>query len=48
MAELLADNYVVGPLLEFLNNTEVGSRKGAAEREMEWKKIGLKIRLSSF
>ncbi len=29
LAELLANRYAVGPLLEFLKNTEVGSRDGA-------------------
>ena len=36
LAELLADRHAVGPLLEFLKNTEVGSREGAVEKEMEW------------
>ena len=36
LAQLLADKHAVGPLLEFLNNTEVGNRGGAAEREAEW------------
>lgn len=36
MAELLANRHAVGPLLEFLKNTEVGSREGAVEKEMEW------------
>ncbi len=26
----------MGPLLEFLKNTEVGSREGAVEKEKEW------------
>ena len=37
LAELLADKYAVGPLLEFLKHTEVGSREGGAEKEMEWR-----------
>ncbi len=36
LAKLLADRYAVGPVLEFLKNTEVGSRDGGAERENEW------------
>lgn len=36
LAELLAERYALGPLLEFLKNTEVGSREGAKEKEMEW------------
>ncbi len=35
LTQLLADKHAVGPLLEFLKNTEVGNR-GAAEREAEW------------
>ena len=38
LAELLADKHAVGPLLEFLNNTEVRSREGAAEKETEWER----------
>ena len=38
LAELLADRHAVGPLLEFLKNTEVGSREGAAEKEEEWER----------
>ena len=34
LAELLANKYAVRPLLDFLNNTEVGSREGAVEREV--------------
>lgn len=37
LAELLADKYAVGPLLKLLKNTEVGSREGGAEKEMEWR-----------
>ena len=36
-AELLADKYAVGPLLEFLKDTEVGCREGGAERAAEWR-----------
>ena len=36
LAELLANTYAVGSLLEFLKNTEVGSREGTAERMAEW------------
>ena len=28
----------VGPVLKFLKDTEVGSREGARERELEWQK----------
>ena len=28
----------MGPLLEFLKNTEVGSREGAVEKETEWER----------
>ena len=35
LAQLLADKHAVGPLLEFLKNTEVGSREKATEREAE-------------
>lgn len=36
LAGLLADRHAVGPVLEFLKNTEVGSRDGGAEGENEW------------
>ena len=36
LAELLANTYAVGSLLEFLKNTEVGSREGTGERMAEW------------
>ena len=36
LAELLADRYAVGPVLEFWRSTEVGSRNGGADREKEW------------
>ncbi len=37
LAELLADKHVVGPLLEFLKDIEVGCREGRAERAAEWR-----------
>ncbi len=37
LAELLADKHAVGPLLEFLKDTEVGCREGGAERAAEWR-----------
>ena len=36
LAELLANEEAVGPLLEFLKSTEVGGREGVNERELEW------------
>lgn len=36
LAKLLADKHAVELLLEFLKNTEVGSRKGTVERIAEW------------
>ena len=36
LAELLANTYAVGSLLEFLKNTKVGSREGTAEKIAEW------------
>ncbi len=38
LAELLADRHAVGPLLEFLKNTQVESREDAAEKEEEWER----------
>lgn len=38
LAEILADKHAVGPLLEFLKNTEVGSREGRGEKETEWER----------
>jgi len=38
LAEILADRHAVGPLLEFLKNTEVGSREGGGEKETEWER----------
>ena len=32
----VADGEALGPLVEFLKTTEVGSRAGAREREREW------------
>ena len=37
LAELLANNYALGPLLKFLKDTEVGCREGAAEMVEEWR-----------
>ena len=34
----VADGRALGPLLEFLKATEVGSREGARERELEWER----------
>lgn len=36
LASLLANERAVGPLFKFLRNTEIGSREGAAKRELEW------------
>lgn len=38
LAKLVADERALGPLLEFLKATEVGSRAGAKERELEWER----------
>lgn len=35
LAELQADEKVIGPLLDFVISTEVGGREGAKERERE-------------
>ena len=35
-AGLLANEKAVAPLLKILNANEVGGRKGARERELEW------------
>ena len=35
-SSFIADRYAVGPVLEFLKNTEVGSRDGGAVGENEW------------
>lgn len=37
LAELLADEKAVAPLLVFLKDTKVGGREGAAEKAMEWR-----------
>lgn len=36
LAELLANSYAVGTLLEFLKETAVVSREGAVEKAIEW------------
>ena len=36
LGRLLANEQAIGPVLEFLKDTEVGSREGARERELEW------------
>ena len=36
LAESLANRYRVGPLLEFLKETEVGSKEGAVEKAVQW------------
>ena len=36
LGRLLANERAIGPVLEFLKRTEVGSRAGARERELEW------------
>ncbi len=36
LAELLANEKAMGPILGFLKATEVGGREGAREREEEW------------
>lgn len=38
LAELPADEKVIGPLLDFLISTEVGVGEGAKERELEWER----------
>ena len=38
LAELLANERAVGPLLVYLKDTEVGSREGAAEVTREWRR----------
>ena len=39
LAELLANDRAVGPLLLYLKTTEVGSREGAAEVTREWRRM---------
>lgn len=36
LAELLANEQAMGPLLVFLKSTGMGGREGAREREREW------------
>ena len=36
LAELLANEKAMGPILGFLKATDVGGREGAREREEEW------------
>ena len=36
LADLLANEKAMGPLLEYLKATEVGGREGAKEGELEW------------
>ena len=36
LGRLLANERAVGPVLNFLKDTEVGDREGARERELEW------------
>ena len=38
LAELLANERAVGPLLAYLKDTEVGSRDGVVEKTMEWRR----------
>ena len=38
LAELLANEREVGPLLVYLKDTEVGSRESAVEQTMEWRR----------
>ncbi len=38
LAELLANERAVGPLLVYLQYTEVGSREGAGEKTMDWRR----------
>ena len=38
LASLLANERAIGALLKFLEDTEVGSREGATEREAEWER----------
>ena len=38
LAEFLANEKAMGPLLGFLKSIEVGGRAGAKERELEWKR----------
>ncbi len=38
LAELLANEQAVGPLLVYLKDTEVGSREEAIEKRVEWRR----------
>ena len=38
LGNLLANERAVGPILQFLRNTELGSRDGTRERELEWQR----------
>ena len=38
LGRLLANERAIRPVLKFLKDTEVGSREGARERELEWQK----------
>lgn len=38
LAELLANEMTMGPLLEFPESAEVGGREGAKERELKWER----------
>ena len=38
LAELLANERAVGPLLVYLKDTKVGSREGALEKTMKWRR----------
>lgn len=38
LASLLANEQAVGQFLKFLRSTEIGSREGAAQKELEWER----------
>ena len=38
LGSLLANERAVGPVLKFLKGTDVGSREGARDRELEWQR----------
>ena len=38
LGSLLANERAIRPILQFLRNTEVGSRDGTRERELEWQR----------
>ena len=38
LGRLLANERAVGPVLKFLEGTEVGSREGAREMVLEWQR----------